>query len=122
MVYTEGSALLRKALLTFKPVAAHFTRPCTGLGVSLAQPLVSAIVLSTGHARGVISAHLLVSCTDGRLSNGWVAQSSKSHTTKSKTQGPEVVVKRDGDKRQGRYDGAVSDAPWVIHAPKLIIW
>jgi len=24
--------------------------------------------------------------------------------------------------RGGRYDGAVIDAPWVYHSPKLIVW
>lgn len=24
--------------------------------------------------------------------------------------------------KPGKYDGSIIDAPWIIHAPKLIIW
>ncbi|BDA51092.1 probable phospholipase A1-Igamma1, chloroplastic at C-terminar half [Coccomyxa sp. Obi] len=61
---------------------------------------------------------------DGRLSKGWKAQPSRSRSAKSEKQGTELGGKRDGhrSKMQGRYRGSVIDAPWVVHAPKLIIW
>ena len=29
---------------------------------------------------------------------------------------------RDGQPRGGRMDATIVDAPWVVHAPKVLLW
>ncbi len=29
---------------------------------------------------------------------------------------------KDGQSRAGRSDATIVDAPWIIHAPKLLLW
>ena len=36
-----------------------------------------------------------------------------------KREGPTVSVK---GLRGGHYEGAVIDAPWIVHLPKLVVW